>query len=326
MQIEIIDAGHGDCILVKCDKTLILIDSGPKNFKIRKRVIEQLKKTLNGRPIDIAIVSHNDDDHIGGFKYIIDNGILIKSFIFNSLNYISKVLKAGKINKKISYRQDLELHKLLETKEINVTSLNSSDNPILYSESLKITPLTPNQNTLLSLHDNAIKKNKKISNKKKKELSVSESLTLIKEGKDLFVKDRSLTNKSSLSIILEYKNTCLLFLGDSHEEDVVKALKNYGSVKFDAVKLSHHGSEKNTSSELIAKIGKTEYILCGDKSSHSHPNSKTISRIINFDNEPTIHLSADNLELRKMFLECSEEGFEVNITYPLDNINRVSYE
>ena len=84
--VYVLDAGHGDCILLDFEHTLILIDSGPKTFLIRRNVIEKLKDLLNERTIDIAIVTHNDDDHIGGYEYVISSGIKIEKFIFNSLS------------------------------------------------------------------------------------------------------------------------------------------------------------------------------------------------------------------------------------------------
>lgn len=47
--VNILDAGHGDCILLDFTHTLILIDSGPKTFLIRRNVIEKLKDLLNDR-------------------------------------------------------------------------------------------------------------------------------------------------------------------------------------------------------------------------------------------------------------------------------------
>lgn len=120
-------------ILVTCGKVLILIDSGPKNFKVRKNVIDRLKGLLDGRAIDIAVVTHNDDDHIGGYKYILDSDISIKKFIFNSLSYISKILKVKSDNKQISYQQDIDLDKLLKELNIEALALNASDKAIWIS-------------------------------------------------------------------------------------------------------------------------------------------------------------------------------------------------
>ncbi|MFQ2443884.1 MBL fold metallo-hydrolase [Aeromonas caviae] len=113
MKIDIIDAGHGDCLLVTCGESIILVDSGPESFRIRRQLTKSLKRILNGKPINIAIVTHNDDDHIGGYKYLMADGVVIQKFIFNSLDLIEEIIKKDTNNKKISFRQDRELQKSL---------------------------------------------------------------------------------------------------------------------------------------------------------------------------------------------------------------------
>jgi len=324
MQIDILDAGYGDCLLVTCEDTLILIDSGPKSLKIRRALIERLTNLLQGRSIDVAVVTHNDDDHIGGFKYIIDSGIYIKSFIFNSLDLLPKIIKHKPNTKKISFRQDRQLHKLLNDQSIKVGTFQFEDLPVVLNE-VTFTPLTPNDSILSKLHDKAEKKNKKIAGKKTFEPRIQECLEEIKMSTDRFVEDSSITNKSSISLILEFEGVRSIFLGDSHPSDVIAALKKkrLSDQVFNVVKLSHHGSHKNTNKELLELLGKTEYILCADKSHHGHPNNKTISRIVAFDSNAKFHLSSDNDQLRDVFTDCSQCGYPVTVTCPKEGINRV---
>lgn len=327
MQIDILDAGHGDCLLVTCGTTLILIDSGPKSLKIRRNIIDKLAALLGGRPIDVAIVTHNDDDHIGGFKYMIDSGIFIKSFIFNSLELLPKIIKKKANTKKISFRQDRELHRLLNDESVKVRTFQYEDTPITLNE-LTFTPLTPNNEILSKLHDKAKKKNKKIAGTKAVEQTIPECLAELQMNTDHFVEDSSVTNKSSISFILEYQGIRSVFLGDSHPSDVIAALKSkqLSKLPFKVVKLSHHASHKNTNKELIELLGKTEYIICADKSHHEHPNNKTISRILSFNSKAKFHLSADNKRLRDMFDDCVRCGYPVTVTYSKEGVNRVCYE
>ena len=204
MQIDILDAGHGDCLLVTCEETLILIDSGPKSLKIRRSLIEKLSGLLKGRSIDVAIVTHNDDDHIGGFKYMIEAGVDIKSFVFNSLDLLPKIIKQNPSTKKISFRQDRQLHKLLNDKDIKIGTFQFEDSPIILND-LIFTPLTPNNAILSRLHQKSEKKNKRIAGKKTVEQSILECLKEVNTNTDRFVEDTSITNKSSISFMLEYK-------------------------------------------------------------------------------------------------------------------------
>lgn len=327
MKIDIIDAGHGDCLLVTCGETLILIDSGPKSLKVRKVLIERLTKLLDGRYVDIAVVTHNDDDHIGGFKYLIDSGIIIKYFIFNSIELLPKIFKQKSNTNKISFRQDSQLNKLLNEQSIKLGTFQFEDSPIELNE-LKFIALTPNDIILSKLNETVEKKKKKIAGKKIVEPDIKSCLEEIRSGKDNFEEDSSITNKSSISFILEYKGKRAIFLGDSHPSDIIIALKNkqLENINFDVVKLSHHASHKNTSKELIRLLGKTEYIICADKSHNGHPNNKTIGRILSFNSDAKFHLSADNEKLKSIFDECTSLGYSITTTLPAQGVNKVFYE
>lgn len=47
VNVNILDAGYGDCLLLDFEHTLILIDSGPKTFLIRRNVIAKLKELID---------------------------------------------------------------------------------------------------------------------------------------------------------------------------------------------------------------------------------------------------------------------------------------
>ncbi|WP_229608159.1 ComEC/Rec2 family competence protein [Vibrio parahaemolyticus] len=329
MYIDILDAGHGDCLLITCGETRILVDSGPKTFKVRKELIKRLTALLAGRDIDVAIVTHNDDDHIGGYKYLLESGLIIKKFVFNSLDLIAKIVKNNSGQKKISFRQDIDLQNVLNAKGIGVQSFQNEDSPLRFN-GITLTALTPNQVILERLNNRAVvfRAQKKISGSNRKETPIAECLLEIQNGRDQFVEDNSITNKSSISLILEYEEVRVLFLGDCHPSDVISALKSTekNGSPFHAVKLSHHGSEKNTSTELLETLGETDYIICADKSHHGHPNNKTISRIIHFNKRANIHLSGNNQKLNEVFEACIEQGYPINISYPENGVNRIVYE
>ncbi|MEZ8504662.1 hypothetical protein AB6D08_25700, partial [Vibrio splendidus] len=150
----------------------------------------------------------------------------------------------------------------------------------------------------------------------------------IRSNSDVFIQDTSITNKSSISVILEYNSVRILLLGDCHASDLIEGLASLSNQdnKFHAVKLSHHGSEKNTSTELLEILGITDYIICADKSHHGHPNNKLISRIIHFNKYANIHMSGDNQELKKMFESCVDNGHPIKVSYPKNGVNRIVYE
>ncbi len=96
--------------------------------------------------------------------------------------------------------------------------------------------------------------------------------------------DSSETNESSIAFILEYKNNKLLFLGDSNPMVIESSLlelvnkENY-DMHFDIVKVSHHGSLRNTTEELLNIISSSKWIISGN-GEHGNPDIDTIKLIL----------------------------------------------
>ena len=334
LKIHVIDAAHGDCILLDFDHSKILIDCGPKSFRVRRDVLANIAKLLGVHgTIDIAVVTHNDDDHIGGYEFLLDTGIKIGTIIFNSLQNIPNIIKSAQ--KQISYSQDHRLRKkLLEERGIQVQCLTRDSVSFIHGD-IKLTAITPTVATLERMLNDSIgkeeknKRQKQISSTKVKEITLEEALKKMQSNEDVFIKDPSVTNKSSFSLIIEYKGFTGVFLGDAHAEDVIEGLKIAGfeNHKFDVVKVSHHGSERNTSTKLLELIGKSEYILCANnETNHNHPNNVTLARILSLDGNPAIHLSSNSSKLLAKIEECKNLNFDINETSPTDGVNTIYYE
>ncbi|MCW0351804.1 MBL fold metallo-hydrolase [Pantoea ananatis] len=323
--VNILDAGHGDCILLDFTHTLILIDSGPKTFLIRRNVKEKLKDLLNDRTIDIAIVTHNDDDHIGGYEYVLSSGIKIEKFIFNSLSICGELFNDHE--QQISYNQDISLDILIKDKTVSLEALVFGNEPVIIND-IKLIPLTPTIDALHHMHNDYIKKNQpQISSDEKVEPTLLECIEEVANGTDKFLPDRSITNRTSLSLIIEYNGFRGLFLGDAWATDVIESFRlNKIEPGFCVTKLSHHGSERNSNSELINIIGKTEYIICADKSKHNHPNNKTIARILVQYPEAIFHFSSDNEDVRSIFNENNVLECQAECTYSSNGVNVRYYE
>ncbi len=120
MRIKLLQANHGDAIHIKIPKSYnnhynIIIDGGPKstyNFKNRRNRTEQgalktLLKDIIGKNevVDLLIITHIDDDHIGGILKWVESEYstaheLIKSVWYNSSKLISD-------NEKLEYGECL---------------------------------------------------------------------------------------------------------------------------------------------------------------------------------------------------------------------------
>lgn len=101
---------------------------------------------------------------------------------------------------------------------------------------------------------------------------------------DVFTPDKSPTNASSISLIIETTSTRMLFLGDAWSGDMETALSELtvgdGPIQFDAIKISHHGSLRNTSARLLELVDAPVYFISSNGAKHHHPDYPVLKEIV----------------------------------------------
>jgi len=75
--VDILDVGHGSCVVIRCGDDVVLIDAGSGG-----PVLEYLRSEGIDR-IHAVLVSHADADHIGGISAILSQGIAIDQVVWN---------------------------------------------------------------------------------------------------------------------------------------------------------------------------------------------------------------------------------------------------
>lgn len=101
----------------------------------------------------------------------------------------------------------------------------------------------------------------------------------------IFQEDIDEINASSITCIIEFMNKKILLLGDSKssivEEQIKKIYKKTDlPIIFDAIKVAHHGSAKNTRNELFDIIDSEHYFISTNGNIHGHPDIETIAKLI----------------------------------------------
>lgn len=278
--IRLLAASYGDSILVSHSSGgstfNLLIDGGPaKTFGIglgQRRhgplriALDEIKK--KNQCVDLVILTHIDSDHIQGliraFKTKGYLGDLAKLVWLNASSNISDYLNKPEIpenaipfstgdSSETSISEGKTFEQVLSDldcwrHEVIVAGQVLNEGPF------KLTILSPTENNLRNL--NYIWPDEHFSaNTAGERNDYHQSITDLLKN-DTFSKDRSPTNGSSIAFILEVENKKILFLGDSYACTIRESLEKLGYTKenklaVDYVKLSHHGSSRNTSVEML---------------------------------------------------------------------------
>lgn len=308
ISVRLLRANHGDCILVShisAEGTFnLLIDGGnPETFKYGSSLryngdlclaLDEIK--AKNQVIDLVILTHIDDDHIGGLLrafeapgYLRD---LVKSIWFNSSKKITDHFNYTEIpendvllnddSPETSARQGKALDDLLE--EIGCERM-----PIIKAG--QVIPKGPFKFIILSPNESNLKQLLHVWPYEAESAETAGAATdhsLSFEdiwAVDEFKEDSSPPNGSSIAFIAEAEGKSMLFLGDAHDKTVVESLQSLGycsesKLNVELVKVSHHGSKHNTSENFLAMINAGRYLISTDGSRHGLPDKRTIARIL----------------------------------------------
>lgn len=306
--VRVLKARHGDCILVSHEGEEgvfnLLIDGGTSTtFRHGKRqryagalcsALDDLK--AKGQRIDLAILTHIDDDHINGLIRAFEKpgylGDMVKSIWFNSSRLITRHFEVAEIpqnniellddDPQTSVKQGRDLEALLdEIGCVRAPLIMAGQTHQAGPFTLKVlSPRREQLEKLLHVWPCDVDEGKTSAHDTDYHLSLQD----IWSG-DRFQSDTSVYNGSSIAFTLEAEGRRMLFLGDAHDGVVSDSLRSCdysekNKLSLDLVKLSHHGSEYNTSSDLLGLLDSPIYIVSTDGSRHGLPNKRTIARII----------------------------------------------
>lgn len=285
-----------------------------------------LKHILDLESTEIYL-THIDEDHIGGLKKWFEKDEnafdLIEKVWFNSGKSIAKHFREVGNNELI---EKLEIFNTLQTSvpqaivfEDYIEQFNVWDKKILKGGE------NVNQNgvtiKVLSPNDKALEKLLKEYKKPLYNYQTSAASNDWKVSVEDFIKeedasgykweeDSRLANGSSIAFILTFKDKNYLFLGDAHPSIVIQSLKDLKysiekPIQIEFLKVSHHGSHKNTSNELLELIETDNYIISSNGEMHGLPNKRTVARIINHNPNAVLYFNyeyvKDNIFMKRDF-------------------------
>ncbi|MDJ0837684.1 MAG: hypothetical protein QNK37_14305 [Acidobacteriota bacterium] len=331
MRIRMLQAFQGDAILVTFtdddgNKKNIFIDSGtPKAY------FQSVKPELDGlvaasENVDLWIVTHTDDDHIGGILAWFNGSEgyathpnLVRHFWINTTGYANRVNQ--KQSTKVSARQGVDLEKFLLNTNIpwDKELIAPTTHEICGAE---FTLLSPSQERLTAFQEHA-KTKKAVSSKLSRGQRTNRPLLeLMAEPYDPSKQDKSPFNGASIAFLFEAEGKKVLFLGDAWASTVADSLTALGyhsgnPLEVDCVKLAHHGSQRNVSPDLLSLLKCRQFLISTMGS--GHPDKETLALIMNHapaDKDVTFTFNYDNSDLRSILTQEDLAQHAIQTRFP----------
>ncbi|MBQ7567278.1 MBL fold metallo-hydrolase [bacterium] len=206
-QAHFLNVDFGDCILLRCGGSNILVDGGSyKNKYFAKKKISQYLCERGIKKLDAMVCTHGHSDHYNGLEGILEDGFPVnKVYVSHSSFY----------NNRHESHYDKFLNIAKEKSE--VVPLKAEDEFELGKAQIKV--LSP------------------IVSQKACQLNAYRRNAWRRDDKML----RDIENNHSLVLRAQYKRCSLLLLGDALLEAEMNMLNKKMNVASDVVKVGHHG-------------------------------------------------------------------------------------
>jgi len=295
-------AEYGDSLWIEYGdeekKNKILIDGGLKATK--QKILELINRLPEDeRVIELLVISHIDQDHIEGILEFFDMEempVRIKSVWFNGYHHLDNEedfgavqgerLTAAILKKEFSWNPEFN--------GLAIAVPQSGIPPVIKLEGgMKLTLLSPTLEKLRLLKPVWEKEVSKaglipgFGYEEPEEVDDEESFgTGILNVEELaaaaFNEDKREGNGSSIAFIADYEDKSVLFCADAHPTVLLESFEKTGrpNYNFDMIKISHHGSHKNTGPKFLNTVKSNNFIISTNGAKYKHPSLEAIAQII----------------------------------------------
>jgi beta-lactamase superfamily II metal-dependent hydrolase len=338
MTIRPLPAFNGDAILVSFQnnsKTIsILIDGGvPRTYRrALKPMLEELQAAEQS--IDLLIVTHIDDDHIGGIKALYEDTkldrTLIKKVWFNSGKLLSRHFETPEDMSRevevipddttqMSVRQGMTLEAELEKQPGWVQQvIMAGYNELFYGADIQV--LSPGEPMLKKLNERwetEEAKQTQMSGRDHDDFQFSIAELLARD----FHEDNAVPNGSAIAFLMTLNGLNYLFLADAHPSQIEGSLRALGfneehRLCAEFVKVSHHASKFNTSPALLGIIRSQNFLISTDGSAHGLPNKEPLARIIAANPGVTLNFNYEAIA-EEIFSPEDHERYTFTLKYSM---------
>ncbi len=304
LKLHLIQANEGDCLIVEhgtsSNPRYILIDGGPGSIyqdHLRRRLLDI---SAGGGKLDLAILSHVDEDHIlglldlmaelkqqcaSGAAKIIDIEALwhntfsqtlggdvegrFKALMRDSLVPRGVMTSSGRVEK--TFEQGDELTQIARGLHIPINPEFTAQHLVCVDEAPSTIPLGdlsvrvvgPTRKNLERLRNKWLK----WLEAQEKRIRVRDPLRAAQAAKKA---DTSIPNQSSIMALVEAEGQTILLTGDARWNDVLQGLAQANLLGPDkrlhvnVLKLPHHGSQRNVTRKFFDTVTADKYVICAN--------------------------------------------------------------
>ena len=288
LQIVTCDVGQGDAILLQFLSLQLLIDTGPN-----QQVLNCLEENMPmwDKRLEVVILTHFDDDHIGGVESVAKNYQI--SFVFLPLSEYKESAVYLEMQTALLALQSMgtKLKEPFLGQQIVFSEFSLTDQSKKQLSCVFLTPFQFEGGEYLSLEENALF----VYQKTEKKLTRSSWDSLQHKISD---------NNGSIVLFCQFVDLKMLFVGDL-ESTREQALYDMSLLtRVDIQKIGHHGSKSSSSLSFMENLRpETSLISCGKNNKFNHPHQETLdtlsalrSRVYRTDLVGHIKINTDGLK------------------------------
>ena len=310
-KIHFLPVKYGDSFVIECDRGenhgVVVVDGGPNGCgKVLQAKLEEIGKTP-----DLMVLTHYDDDHIGGLTQYIKacrkTGQLPAREVWANCATFADTSSESDDAATRSALQGVKLAVLLDEID-NGGEMAWRDDVIegvakeFPFASVEVVSPTEHRRAL-AIGKQEIAAEKNASTRSAEEVVMPlEELALDCPKPPSEKADAEVANAASIAFILRCDGLSVLMLGDCYPHNVVDYLRSKGyseenPLQVDYVKVAHHGSRHNTSNELLDLVHCNHYLISTNGDKFGHPDREAFAHIL-------CHPTRDRSEKVHLYFNC----------------------
>lgn len=306
-EVHYLNVSDADAIILRYEnnqnKYVVLVDAG--NVSDSDKIKDYIWNHWNTNTIDLAICTHPDSDHKGGFFGLLnDKNVTINEFWLNTPDDVINKDEHYRLYPRqnwLSHCRECYAHPT-DTQSPNLVSLAQDKCQNVQSAykgkihpQIPLSVVGPTKDFYYPLAIEILKNNKK---KRDEDNSLYEDVGLFssfqaKSSIDNEPDDCSPTNAGSIILLFEpIAGHRFLLFGDANRAAIADAVSNSANLTGCKIKVPHHGSKHNLTSALIDSLAPNCAIISA-KGTQKHPSRGIVHCLSKHCNVYSTHKSGN---------------------------------